>query len=204
MVKLGDKLNLNRQSLANRRLIQPSRRQGFTLIEIIFVILLIGVMFSFIVPKINNITPKYRQRSYARTIANMIQRMRVFAIAKGKNTGIRYDLDADIPYLELIPPADPEYPDEPFSERKAILREEAPPGVQIRGIVFPGSGGGMATEGIVHIGFSPNGTTGSHIVILESQSNPDAPPEVLSVKFNSISGVMDYYNHEVEFQHYEE
>lgn len=189
-----------RVQLPGRRPISPGGRSGFTLIELVFVIFLLGLLFSFAVPKLNNVTPKYRMRTYARTIGNNIQQMRVIAIARGKNTGLRYVLDSEKQFFQPVPPASPDYPDEPLDERKSLIREETPPGVFIRGIRLPG--GNLVTDGVVHVGFSPNGTTGSHIVILEIQPDPNLEPEILSMKFNSISGVLDYYNHEVAFQHF--
>ena len=179
------------------------RKRGFTLVEMVFVILLLGVMFSFAIPRLNGLTPRYRMRTCARSMAGTIEQMRVIAIARGKSTGIRYVLSGDPQFFQPIKPTSSEYPDEPLHERRSPLREEVPPGVIIRGVILPGNSGGIITDGAVNIGFSPNGTTGSHIVILEAQVHPNEPPEILSMKFNSISGVLDYYNHEVDFQHHD-
>ena len=64
---------------------------------------------------------------------------------------------------------------------------------------MPGSG--EYTSGVVNIAFAPSGTTGSHIVVLEVDQDGD--PLVIALKYNSISGILDYYNEPVEFQHYD-
>lgn len=185
--------------------VAPSWRRGsrgFTLIELIFVLILIGVISSMVIPNLSGLTPKYRMRTYARTIARTIHEMRVAAIATGKLTGIRYVLAGEDSYVQPIPTAPIDYPDMALSERESSVKHELPAGVFIRGINLPGSRGGAISNGTIDIGFSPNGTTGSHVVVLELESTT-GPPSILAVKFNSISGVIDYYNHEVEFQHHE-
>lgn len=180
------------------------REGGFTLFEIIVVLALLALLFTFITPNLSSLTPKYRMRTYARELAGTIENMRVASIVRGKITGIRYVLDPDPygQYYQMLPPAPPDSPDQPLAERKPEARYEAPAGVRLRGILLPGTRGGLVTRGAVNIAFSPSGTTGSHIVILEVPVR-DGGVEVLSVKFNSLSGIIDYYNREIDFQHHE-
>jgi prepilin-type N-terminal cleavage/methylation domain-containing protein len=180
------------------------RERGFTLFEIVVVLAILAILFTFVTPNLSGLTPKYRMRTYARDLAGTIENMRVAAIIRGKITGIRYVLDSDPngQFYQMLPPAPPENPDQPLAERKPEARYEAPPGVRLRGLLLPGTRGGLVTRGVVNIAFSPSGTTGSHIVILEVPVR-DGEVEVLSVKFNSLSGIIDYYNREIDFQHHE-
>ena len=175
------------------------RRRAFTLVELLLVLILLGLIFTFVIPNLSGITPPYRMRSYARKIGAMIEQMRVVSIIRGRLTGIRYTLSGeDFQFVETVPPATPEYPDEPLGERKTLLQHKAPDGVVIREIRLPG--GEIVSSGKVNIGFSSNGTTGSHIIILETNVE-SSNPLLLALKFNSITGILDYYKHEVEFQH---
>jgi prepilin-type N-terminal cleavage/methylation domain-containing protein len=172
---------------------------GFTLVELLIVLILMGMIFSFVIPNLSSVTPPYRMRTYARKIGGMIEQMRVVSIIRGRLTGIRYVLSGeDKQFVETIPPATPEFPDEPLDERKSLIKHEAPDDVFIREIKLPN--GQVISNGIVNIGFASNGTTGSHIIVLETNKET-AVPLTLFLKFNSISGILDYYKHEVDFQH---
>lgn len=170
--------------------------RGFTLLELLIVLILLGLIFTFVVPSLNGVTPRYRMRSFARKIGGVIEQMRVVSIVRGRLTGIRYYL-GDEQYVQSVPPATPEYPDEPLHERKSILKHEVPDGVRIQYVRLPG--GQDISDGFINIGFAANGTTGSHIVHLQAESGMDIL--TLIMKYNSITGILDYYNHEVDFLH---
>ena len=177
-------------------------QSGFTMVELILVLVLLAIIFSFAAPRLSGLSPKYRLRSYGRRVAATIEKTRVAAIVSGKTMGIRYVIDdVEGHACMIVPPAPPDYPEQPVEEREAFTPDPVPTGVRIRSIVIPGSG--AFTNGTVTIAFSAAGTTGSHIVILEVQVPGNEVPNVLALKYNSISGILDYYNEEVEFQHYE-
>jgi prepilin-type N-terminal cleavage/methylation domain-containing protein len=191
------------RALLGRAAASPWR--GFTLIELVIVLTLLGILFSFAAPRLGGLTPKYRLRTYARKLAGTLEKMRVAAIVQGKTTGIRYLLDesdGEPQRFEVLMPAPSDYPDQPLEERRGAIVEAAPEGVRFRGVIVPGARGGMISRGLVHIAFTPSGTTGSHIVILEVPG-VDGQPEILSVKYNTISGIIDYYNQEVDFLHFQ-
>ncbi len=181
----------------------PYCRSGFTLIEVVFVLAIMAIIFSLVIPNLGSLTPRYRMRTYSRRIAQSIEEMRVMAISIGKTTGIRYALDRETQYFQLLMPAPREYPDEPLAERESLVKYETPPGVRIRGVLLPGMRSGLMTDGIIEVGFAADGTTGSHIVVLEHDDPGKASQPVLAMKFNSISGILDYYSHEVDFLHHD-
>ena len=106
-------------------------------------------------------------------------------------TVVRYALDRDAQYFQLLMPAPQDYPDQPLAERESLVKYETPPGVRIRGVVLPGMRAGLMTDGIIEVGFAADGTTGSHIVVLEHDDPSKASQPVLAMKFNSISGILD-------------
>ncbi len=179
-----------------------SGTRGFTMVELVIVLVILGIIFSFAAPRLGGLTPKYRLRSYSRQVASSIEKARVSAIVRGRTTGIRYVLDdIESQGCHIVPPAPLDFPEQPLDHRDPLSPIVPPPGVRIRGVLLPG-GGGEITSGVVNVGFSPAGTTGSHIVILEAKLD-DETTSVIAIKYNSISGILDYYNEPVDFQHYQ-
>jgi hypothetical protein len=86
------------------------------------------------------------------------------------------------------------------AERQLNSKVELPTMVRIRRVVLPG--GRPIDRGAVDVIFSPMGNTGSHIVTLEGQGR-DGRPILLSLKFNAITGTIDFSDGEAEFQHHE-
>ncbi len=172
---------------------KAGRQAGFTFIELILVMAVIGILFSISLMSLKGMTPKYRLRSSARALGSTIEQTRLMAVSRAEWIGIHYVFDppptaADAeprPYYQIIAPG--EYQDQPLEERPLLSKQELPPGVVLRHIV-------LASNQIIDVGtwdilFSPNGNTGSHIVELEGDEE-----RVLSLKFNAITGLIDFYN----------
>jgi prepilin-type N-terminal cleavage/methylation domain-containing protein len=181
-------------SLATRR------RAGFTMFELVMVILIIGILTSIMIFSISGLAPIYRVRSTSRTIGAKIEELRALAIATGRPLGIRYNMVEETHTWQIIPPAPPEAPDEPIENRRLGILTELPTGVHFRRVSIPGVG--AYDRRSVNIMFSPMGNTGSHVVTLEGETK-DGKPIILSVKFNAITGSIDFIDGEAEFEHHE-
>jgi len=178
------------------------RRAGMTLIELMIVIFIMGIIFSISVISVNSLTPIYRVRSASRTLTALIEEVRALAISTGRPMGIRYSMLDGPHFYQMIPPASDEYPDEPIDSRRPGIKHELPAAVSIRQIRFPG-GRLVRPPGVVNIPFSAMGTSGSHIVTLEGTAR-DGKPILLSVKFNAITGTIDFSSGEAEFRNAED
>ncbi len=91
-------------------MIHSNKTAGFTLIEIVAVVLIIGIMFSAVLVSFDRITPKYRLRSEARELSNFVEFTRVLAAQEGRSYMIHYDLDNSQYWREpnVIPPLEDE------------------------------------------------------------------------------------------------
>lgn len=179
------------------------RGSGFTIIEMVLVLFLMGILFSITIASISGLSPIYRVRSASRTLGGRIEELRALAIATGKPLGIRYTFNAsetEQDYFQMIPPAPDEFPDEPIESRKMGISEQLPVGVRFGKITFPG--GSSVDQGQVDILFSPMGNTGSHVVTLQGHSSEDRPI-VISLKFNAITGTLDFSEGEAGFETHE-
>ena len=176
----------------NKMSVRAGRQAGFTFIELILVMAVIGILFSISIMSLKGMTPKYRLRSAARGLGSAIEQTRLIAVSRAEWIGIHYVFDPPPtaanaeprPYYQIIAPG--EYRDQPLEERPLLSKKELPPGVSFRHIL-------LASNQAVDVGtwdilFSPNGNTGSHIVVLEGHEE-----RVQSLKFNAITGLIDFY-----------
>jgi len=171
------------------------RTAGFTLIETVLVVAIIGIFMTVVLPTLENVSPVYRLRSGARLIAAEIEAARTWAISKGKPYALHYDLNER--RFWMIWPPKPEDPEAPLEDRPKAPAVDLPSGVQIREIIF--ADGTTIGFGPVDILFDPFGTEGSHIVVL---SNEDRGGGTLSVKFNAVTGIVDFHPGVARFEGY--
>ena len=167
-----------------------SRRGGFTLLEMLAVIFIIGITLALVLPNLDRLTPKHRLRAAAREVASTIELCRHQAVTRAATYGIAYDLDGRTPTYRLILPADE------FGDREPLAPRTLPPGVFLRAVVLP-NGNRVGVGGETQVDFSPTGEDGGHIVILENENE-----EVLSVKFLSMVGIASFSEGEASFEVY--
>ena len=171
---------------------RAGHQAGFTFLELILVLAVIGILFSMSIISLKGMTPKYRLRSAARELGSTIEQTRLIAVSRSEWMGIHYVFDppptaADAeprPYYQIIAPG--EYQDQPLEERPLLSKQELPPGVFFRHIL-------LASNQAIDVGtwdilFSPNGNTGSHIVVFDGEEE-----RVQSLKFNAITGLIDFF-----------
>lgn len=106
-------------------------RAGFSLVEIMAVLIILGVILMSIVPAIDNLVPAYRLRGAAREVASLIELAHSEAVSTRKEFRLAYDLDRNTYWL-ILPPKDP---------------EQDPQGDQDPSATLGGSGGELTKEG---------------------------------------------------------
>lgn len=87
-------------------------RGGFTLIEIMTVLLILGVILMSVVPAIDGLVPSYRLKGAAREVAALVERAQSEAISTRKEYRIAYDLNSNTYWL-VLPPAEEEEGSQP-------------------------------------------------------------------------------------------
>jgi len=66
--------------------------KGFTLIEVIIVVAIIGIMVVIAIPSISGWLPNYRLKGAARDLYLMMQKTRMEAVKRNRNTAIEFDV----------------------------------------------------------------------------------------------------------------
>lgn len=107
-----------------------SPRAGFSLVEIMAVLIILGVILMAVVPAIDNLVPTYRLRSAAREVASLIELAHSEAVSTRKEYRLAYDLDRNTYWL-ILPPKE---------------REEDQQDAQDPSSLMGGGGGGEVTK----------------------------------------------------------
>lgn len=96
----------SRQQRAASKAPAAARRAGFSLVEIMAVLIILGVILMSVVPALDGLVPAYRLRGAAREIASLIELAQSEAVSTRKEYSLAYDLDANTYWL-ILPPKDP-------------------------------------------------------------------------------------------------
>jgi prepilin-type N-terminal cleavage/methylation domain-containing protein len=171
---------------------------GFTLIELMVVIVILGVIATVIAPNIDRISPKYSVRAGAREIASTIEHCRSQSALTGETYSIVYDLDR-MQYWVLLPVKLDEYGQPSEEDREPIRPPRVlPSGVRIVDVIT--SDNENHSDGEVQIDFSPFGNTGSHIVLLQYEEKEELN---IWVRTNAFLGFTTFHYKEIFFAEYE-
>jgi prepilin-type N-terminal cleavage/methylation domain-containing protein len=79
-------------------------RGGFTLLELLAVVALLGLVLFFVIPNLDGLTPRARLRATARRIGSTMELAQGEAISSGKQFTMAYDLNKKMYWIILPPP----------------------------------------------------------------------------------------------------
>jgi prepilin-type N-terminal cleavage/methylation domain-containing protein len=103
------------------------KTRGFSLIEIMAVMVILGVVLMSVVPALDGLVPTYRLKGGARELASAMELAQSEAVGARKQYELAYDLDANTYWLILPPKPREGSTDEPTPEEaaaKAAMRPE--------------------------------------------------------------------------------
>ena len=164
------------------------RALGFTLIELVVVVLIVGLMATLAVTRMDFLVPKYRLRAAARGVGSLAKQARVRAAATGKDVYLEMDLSRGLYWLLVAFPKEPEPGQEPdFSalEYAPILQHELPDGVQFHDVVLGPEQKVDRAQARVRI--SPFGASDHVIVNLRNEDD-----RRMSVRMNGFTGHLSF------------
>jgi prepilin-type N-terminal cleavage/methylation domain-containing protein len=173
-----------------------SGESGFTLFELIAVIIIVGLVFALAATKLDFLVPKYRLRGAAREVASLMKLGKARAVASGKDVYLEIDLSQGKYWLlvafpkdrdEAAAPTDRSKPIEPrVFEYQAAFDRQLPEGVEFTDVIT--SEKDRVDRGRTRIRLLPLGTSGHTIVNLRNQESRE-----LAVKLNGFTGSVTFY-----------
>ena len=170
---------------------------GFTLIELIAVMALIGLIAMFAVLRIDWAVPKYALRSAGNRLGGICAMARGYAVSRGRAFYVEYDLkgrkvtlsgpvlspdEAEAKGAEEFIPLPAVAPADRWEE---VLNESLPSGVEFEDVWI---GAKRADGDRVRIEFSPLGTADTHTVHLKGEGE-----RKMTVHVNGVTGTPTYY-----------
>jgi prepilin-type N-terminal cleavage/methylation domain-containing protein len=175
----------------------PSRagrnRSGFTLIELVVVIVIVGLMAMVTVTKLDFLVPKYRLRGAAREVGSVLGLGKAHAASSGKDVYFEvnvargeYWLLAAFPKEEIGDTSATDVSARPL-EYQPVFQRSLPDGVQFTDVVLGDRNKSFNDNGISRARISALGAS-SHIIL--NMKNDEG--REISVKMNGFTGIISY------------
>lgn len=147
--------------------------RGFSLIELLVVIVLIGLITAMVAPNLEAFVPKLRMESAAKKIVANIDHMRSEARIQGKRCKLEFDLDK-ARWRRAFPPEERLTTDQDVDSLEPRLEDWSPvddnDGVKIASAGNPVEG--LARGGVFALVFDENGFTGDQTLVLSLVADP--------------------------------
>lgn len=164
-------------------------RLGFTLLELMVTIAVLGIGFGLVFLKLDHLVPSMRLKSNARELASVLEQARNHAIVSGRTVNVQYDLqDSEASHYRFY------YPFRLSEDGKTVIGEgetaildweSFSDNVRIRDVIL--GEGTPLTNGVITVVFDPRGIAPPHIVHLELVNSE----QVYSVRINPLLGLVD-------------
>jgi general secretion pathway protein H len=176
---------------------QPRRHhRGFTLIELMVVLGLLGLMFGVVFLRLDGMVPATRLRAGARELASHLEMSRNHAVVSGKTVVVQYDLAsaryrAYMPY-ELATDGITVLGD---GETSVFDWMDLPDEIEIQDVRI--GDGDALDQGIVTVTFEPRGIATGHTVHLRKADTDRSYSVMVSPLMGYVDATEGYYEPEV-------
>lgn len=170
------------------------RRAGFTLIELVLVVIIVGLMALLAATRMEFLVPKYRLRGAAREVASTFKQARGKAVGSGKDVYVEFDLSQSRYWLLVAFPRERQAEDAPVVyEYQPTFGRTLPDGVQFVDVL---QGAAVRdAEGVARVRVSPFGGSDHVIVNLRNEEGRE-----ISLKANGFTGSVTFTDHYMEAQ----
>jgi prepilin-type N-terminal cleavage/methylation domain-containing protein len=161
------------------------RRGGFSLVELLAVIIVLGLIATVVTMNWRSILPRAELHSAVRELSSVLQGMRSDAISRNATFELQYDLDEH--RYRVVTPFRAGGGLAPTSEeRQALAWHVLPPSVRFGGITV---GTDDFEKGIVLIRFDAIGSASGHVVTLLQPADDNT----YTIEVQGLLGLIDYH-----------
>ncbi len=166
------------------------RRSGFTLIELMLVVLIMGVIVSLAATRLDFLVPKYRLRGAARDVAALLRQGKARAAAQGRDLYFEADLSQSrywllAPFPKLEAGDDPKKIDGRPLEYQPVMERKLPEGVHFIDVILGDKE--KSTTGRTRVRLSALGANSHVIVNLENDEH-----KIVGLRMNGFTGIIDF------------
>lgn len=174
------------------------RSEGFTLIELVVVIVILSVVSIIVIPRLGGLIGGGNLFSSARRLAGTITYVHDQAATTGRRYRLYYDLDTDEYWIARLerrssPGAASQTEEGEFVELKTVMakRKRLLPGISFLDVIIHPEG--KLNQGYTYTEFSPKGFAEKCTIHLE---NEDA--QICTLMIKSLTGRVRFYDGYVE------
>jgi len=175
-------------------------RAGFTLIELIVVIMILTLITGLAITKLDFLVPKYRLRAATRETASVLKQARSRAAAIGRDIYVRIHLSEGkyemlVPFevesqVVLPPDTPPELIPPPEYRYESVFQSELPEKVQFVNVILGSESDQTITSGNAQIRISPFGAS-DHVIVNFRLEDRDA-----AIRLNGLTGIISFFEEE--------
>lgn len=176
-------------------------KRGFTLIELIVVVMILSLIAALAVSKMDLLVPKYRLRGAVRQTASVLQLARSRAAAQGRDVYVRIYLSEGRYELLVanekeeqpwVPPDTPEelIPPPQYEFQAVFAGSFAEEGTQFVNVILGSEPDQTIASGRAQIRVSPFGA-GDHVIV-----NFRLEDRKAALRLNGLTGVISFYEEE--------
>jgi type II secretion system protein H len=170
------------------RVAQTLSRRGFTLVELMVVVVIVGLMVGLAATRMDFMVPKYRLRGAAREVASLFKQARSRAAGSGKDVYVEMDLPRGQYWMLVAFPkavegfeaADPK-----ALEYQPVFSQSLPEGVKFVDVLHGAQE--KFDSGRARVRLTPFGSSSHVIVNLKNSDERE-----ISLKFNGFTGSVSF------------
>lgn len=176
------------------------RNRGFTLIELVVVVLILTLMTGLAVTRIDFLVPKYRLRAATRQTAAALQQARSTAAATGRDVFVRIHLsEGKYELLVPMPKEDaegqlaglpPELQPPVEFEFQSVFARDLPEGPEFVNVILGTDADQTVTSGRAQIRISPFGAS-DHVIVNFRYEEKRA-----ALRLNGLTGGLEFFETE--------
>ncbi len=156
---------------ADERTGQDRDASGFTIIEVMVTLMIIGLITGMILPNLGAFVPKARLDAAAKVLSANIDHMRSEARIQGKRCALELDLDRGM-WRRVLPPEDRLTTDQDVDSLEPLYEDWTDLAEDVQIVSVGNVNEGLGKAGTFSLVFDHNGNTADQSVVIRLKSDP--------------------------------